>query len=353
MQKIKKILISPELTVKQALKKMDEGGEKIVFVIGPQNILLGSLSDGDIRRWILKGGRLTAKVPSVMNPAPHCLEEGYSQEAAKAMLVEQRFACVPVVDRQRHVKNAVWWFDFLKDKAHKTHKLNLPVVIMAGGKGVRLAPLTNILPKPLMPIGDSTMTQCIIQRFSQYGCRDIYMSINFRANLIKAYFSDVRGDYDLKFIEEPKPLGTAGSLYLLRQKIKTTFFLSNCDVIIDADYSDILSFHRESGNKITIVGSMKHFTIPYGVCDIKKGGALAAVREKPEYDFLVNTGMYLVEPGILKLIPDNSFMHMTELLDKCLAKGVKTGVYPISDKSWVDTGQWEQLQETLARLGVK
>lgn len=352
MNKISQILIGPEDTIKTAFKIMDEAGSKIVFVVGKENILIGALSDGNIRRWILKGGEISAKTKAVMARTPKYLKEGYTQSEAKELVVEKRFECVPVVDAQKRIKGAVWWYDFFKDKSHKAAKLNLPVVIMAGGKGARLAPITNILPKPLMPIGDKPITQHIMERFANFGCRQVYMSVNFKAKLIKAYFSDVSGDYDLDFIEESKPLGTAGSLYLLKRKIKKTFFLTNCDVLIDADYSDILKFHRERGNKITIVGSMKHFTIPYGTCEIQNGGDLLAVREKPEYDFLVNTGMYLIESEVLKLIPDQDFMHMTELIGKCLKKGVKTGVYPISEKSWVDMGQWEQLQETLERMGV-
>ncbi|MDO8804536.1 MAG: nucleotidyltransferase family protein [Elusimicrobiota bacterium] len=352
MDKILKILIGPEDTIKTAFKIMDEAGSKIVFVVGKENILKGALSDGDIRRWILKGGDISAKAKAVMASAPKYLLEGYSQEEAKELVVKWKFECVPVVDAQKRIKGAVWWYDFLESKSNKYAKLNMPVVIMAGGKGARLAPITQILPKPLMPIGDKPVTQHIMERFSNYGCRKIYMSVNFKAKLIMAYFSDVSGDYDLEFIEEPKPLGTAGSLYLLKRKIKQTFFLTNCDVLVDADYADIIKFHRERGNKITIVGSMKHFTIPYGTCEIENGGNLLAVREKPEYDFLVNTGMYVIEPEVLKLIPDQAFLHMTELIGKCLKKGVKTGVYPISEKSWADTGQWEQLQQTLDQMGL-
>ncbi|MBI4351544.1 MAG: nucleotidyltransferase family protein [Elusimicrobia bacterium] len=353
MERISRILIGPDESIKQAFRKMDEAGSKTLFVVGKEDLLIGALSDGDIRRWILKGGDISAKAKAVMSGSPRYLEEGYSQPAAKELIVAERFECVPVVDSGKRIKGGVWWFDFFKDKSRKAGKLDLPVVIMAGGRGARLAPITRILPKPLMPIGDKPVTQHIMERFADYGCREIYMSVNFKAKLIKAFFSDVSGDYDLEFIEEPKPLGTAGSLYLLKRKIRKTFFLTNCDVLVDADYSDIIKFHRERGNKITIVGSMKHFTIPYGTCEIENGGDLLAVREKPEYDFLVNTGMYVIEPEILKLIPDQAFLHMTELIGKCLKKGVKTGVYPISEKSWADTGQWEQLQETLDQLGMK
>lgn len=352
MKNIEQILVGPGDTVKHALKRMDEVGSKLVFAADGERALLGALSDGDVRRWILKGGGLSAKISQVMVRKPRYLAEGYTQAEARRLVVDRQLECVPVLDAEGRIKGAVWWYDFFKEKEHAAARLGLPVVIMAGGKGTRLAPITNILPKPLMPIGDKPITQHIIERFARYGCRKVYFSVNFKANLIKAYFGDLGGDYDFEFIEEPKPLGTAGSLYLLKRKVKRTFFLTNCDVLVDADYADIAKFHRESGNKVTIVGSMKHFTIPYGTCEIANGGGLLAVREKPEFDFLVNTGMYMMEPEALKLIPDQGFMHMTELIDKCLKKGVRIGVYPISEKSWVDTGQWEQLQETLDRLGV-
>lgn len=331
---------------------MDEAGSKILFVAGGEKLLLGALSDGDIRRWILNGGQISAKVESAMARSPKYLLEGYSPAEAKGLVVEERYECVPVVDVQKRIKGAVWWFDFFKKKAGKSAQLNLPVVIMAGGKGARLAPITSILPKPLMPIGDKPITQHIMERFLNCGCRKFYMSLNFKAKLIKAYFSDISGDYSLDFVEETKPLGTAGSLHLLKRKLRKSFFLTNCDILIDADYSDIYKFHREQGNKMTIVGSMKHFSIPYGTCEITNGGGLLSVREKPEYDFLVNTGMYVIEPSLLKWIPGNTFTDMTQIIDRCLAEGVKIGVYPISEKSWVDTGQWEQLQETLDRMGV-
>lgn len=352
MEKILEILLSPEDTIKHALKRMDDAGSKVAFVAGADRTLIGALSDGDIRRWILKGGQISAKVPLVMGRNPRYLPEGYNQGMAKKLVVDERLECVPIVDVRKRITGAVWWFDFFKEKAQKVNKLDLPVVIMAGGRGTRLAPITNILPKPLMPIGDKPITQHIVERFARYGCQKVYFSVNFKAKLIKAFFSDLEGDYDFEFIEEPKPLGTAGSLYLLKPKVKKTFFLTNCDVLVDADYADISKFHQESGNAITIVGSMKHFTIPYGTCEIAKGGELLAVREKPEFDFLVNTGMYMMEPSALKLITNQTFMHMTELIARCMQKGVKIGVYPISEKSWVDTGQWEQLQETLDRLGV-
>jgi len=170
------------------------------------------------------------------------------------------------------------------------------------------------------------------------------------ANLIKAYFKDVPRDYQVHFVDEPEPLGTAGSLPMLRRAVQSTFFVTNCDILVEADYSDVLTFHRESGNRMTVVGSLKHFTIPYGVCDIAAGGRLTGMSEKPSYDYLVSTGMYVMEPEVLDDIPEGQFFHVTDLIDDYIRRGVKVGVYPISEKSWLDMGQFEDLSEMRLRL---
>jgi len=170
---------------------------------------------------------------------------------------------------------------------------------MAGGEGTRLYPFTKILPKPLVPIGDKPILEIIINRFYEYGCTNFNLSVNYKSNIIKAYFSDFKHNYKINYIHEKKPLGTAGSLHILQNRIRKTFFVSNCDILIDADYADILKFHKQSKNKITLVTSMKHFTIPYGICEIGDGGALKNINEKPEQDLLVNTGLYVLEPEVL------------------------------------------------------
>ena len=184
----------------------------------------------------------------------------------------------------------------------------------------------------------------------QRGCTDVYLTVSYKANLIKAYFKDLTRDYEVNFVDEPEPLGTAGSLSMLRGAIGSTFFVTNCDVLIEADYADLLAFHRESGNHMTVVGSLKHFTIPYGVCEIAAGGRLTGMSEKPSYDYIVSTGMYVMEPEVLDDIPDGRFFHMTELIDDYMRRGVKVGVYPISEKSWLDMGQFEELSEMRSRL---
>jgi len=352
MERLKKLLIAPTLTIRQALKQMDIAAEKILFVVDDKNTILGVVTDGNIRRWILSGKHLTCSITKAMNKKPVTIGENYTVEQAKEIMTKNTIECLPVVSNERKIISAIWWHDFFKKKTAIKKKLNLPVVLMAGGEGTRLFPFTRVLPKPLMLIGDKPILEHIMDRFHDYDCKLFYLSVNYKSNIIKAYFDDFQHPYLIKYIKEAKPLGTAGGLRYLKNKIKTPFFVSNCDVLIEADYLDILNFHKKNNNAITLIGSMKHYTIPYGVCKLTKGGVLNSIEEKPEYDFLVNTGMYILQPSVLNKIPKNKPYHMTELINACMASGEKVGVYPLSEKSWLDIGQLEELKDTLKRFEV-
>ena len=346
----KKVLIRPDCSIKQALKQMDAMGEKTLIVVDDRNGILGTITDGDIRRWILKGKGLNESLVNAMNRRPLTLKEGFVKEDAKNLMLQRKVECLPVVDGTKRVIASLSWVDLFESNPKNLKSLKLPVVIMAGGEGARLHPFTKVLPKPLMPIGDKPIIEIIINRFFDYGCSEFYLSLNYKSNIIKAYFSDFEHKYKINYILENKPLGTAGSLHLLKNRIKKTFFVSNCDILIEADYADMLKFHRQRKNKITLVSSMKNFTIPYGVCEIENGGVLRDIREKPEYDFLVNTGMYILDASVLNDIPKNRFYNITDLISDYIEKKEKIGVYPVSEKSWLDMGQWEALQDMLQRF---
>lgn len=353
MKNLKNILIKSDISIKHALKRMDSAGKKVLFVVNNEKIISGAVSDGDIRRWILKKRSLDENISKVMNKRPLVLKEGYSKAQAKQIMLSKAVECIPIVDQNNKVVSAVWWLDIFDNK-FKNHKIiEAPVVIMAGGEGARLLPFTSILPKPLVPIGDKPIIELIMDRFIEFGCKKFYLSLNYKANIIKAYFKDCKHDYEIKYINERMPLGTAGSLHLLRKKIDMPFFVSNCDVLIEADYADILHFHKTHKNKITLVCSLKHYAIPYGVCKIENGGTLNEIKEKPEYDFLVNTGMYVMEPDILNDIPRNKFYNTTDLINNCLKEGKNVGAYPVSEKSWLDMGQWEELQKMVKRFNIQ
>ena len=175
--------------------------------------------------------------------------------------------------------------------------------IEAGGKGTRLEPFTKILPKPLVPIHEKPVIEHIIERFTDVGINEFILSVNYKARIMKAFFEELDHDYLIKFVEEEKPLGTAGSLKLLEAKINKPFMMTNCDIIIKTDYPDLYSFHEENNYEITLVASMKNYTIPYGTCELNSDGYLSNINEKPQYDFLINTGLYVLNPSVLKLIP--------------------------------------------------
>jgi NDP-sugar pyrophosphorylase family protein len=184
----------------------------------------------------------------------------------------------------------------------------------------------------------------------QYGVEKFYISVNYKSRIIKSYFEELNPPYAIEYIHEERPLGTAGSLGFLRGKIETSLIVSNCDVIIRTDYRDIVEHHHSSRDDITLVASLKNYNIPYGVCELGNGGTLSRIREKPEYNFLVNTGMYVLRPAALELIPENEFFHITHLIERVQAAGGRIGIFPISDKSWIDTGEWIEYRNALRQL---
>ena len=244
--------------------------------------------------------------------------------------------------------------DNLEDKKRYSNQLeDIPVVIMAGGKGTRLHPYTKVLPKPLIPIGEQTILEHIMERFARFGCNNFYLTVNYKKNMIKAYLEDKREEVQINFVEEENFLGTAGSLYLLKKQLKRTFILSNCDILVEADYVDIINYHKTNGYKITMVTSLKNYTIPYGVIKVADGGSISQIVEKPEYNFQVNTGFYVLEPEVIEEIPENEFFHITDLINEYVEKGEKVGVYPVTGNSWLDMGELKEMEAMIHRLKIK
>lgn len=351
MDNIKPFLISPDVSIKEAWRQLNENGYKILFVTDAGGVLQGSVTDGDIRRWILADQPITAPASKIMKSQPISVMETDGLEAIKQLMLANRIECVPVLDQSGSPQRLVFWDTvFGGKKSPPMEKLDIPVVIMAGGRGIRLDPFTKILPKPLIPIGEKPILEIIMEKFRAYDVKKFYISLNYRSNMIKAYFQDVPHDYDIHYIEEETPSGTAGSLHQLNGRVDNTFIVSNCDIIVDANYADIVAFHRKRKNKITLVGAMRHFPIPYGVLEIENGGSLKEIREKPEFDFLVNTGLYILEPEILSRIPRDRVYHITHLIEHLRKESEKIGVYPIASQSWMDVGEIEAYRETLRRF---
>ena len=347
---IEQLCITKEISIKQAIEQIDDSGRKILLVIEDSK-LAAVVTDGDIRRWILKNGDLSCSVKNIMNINPVYINQ-HEISKAKNIMKKKYIEAIPVVNDKHNVVDIVFWNDEFDEKLNYLEKLTTPIVIMAGGKGTRLYPYTKILPKPLIPIGDTPIIERIMNRFLEYGVSKFYLTVNYKKDMIKSYFRDEEKNYDVEYVEEEKPLGTGGSLYLLKDKLKETFFVSNCDILIDANYSDILKYHKENNNKITVVTSLKQYTIPYGVIELNNKSAISSTVEKPEYNFLVNTGMYILEPDTLEDIPKNEFFHITDLINKYLEQGIKVGTYPVTEKSWLDMGEFKEMDRMIERLGL-
>lgn len=348
---LKDLFVSKDMSIKEAIIRLDKTAKRILMVI-EEDKLIGIVTDGDIRRWILKNGNLQDEVSLVMNNSPKYIYEK-DRIKAKKVLKKMMIESIPVLNESNEVMDIIFWNDNFNNKLNHYEKLDNSVVIMAGGKGSRLDPYTKIIPKPLIPIGDIPIVERIINRFNEYGCNKFYLTVNYKKNMIKAYFSDEDKGYEINFVDEDQPLGTAGGLSMMKDKLKDTFFVSNCDILIDANYSNILKQHKKSKNKITLVTSLKNYIIPYGVIEINNNGVIKNMTEKPEYDFLVNTGMYILEPEVLNDIPENTFFHITDLINDYISKGENVGVYPVSENEWLDMGQFKEMENMLERLGVK
>lgn len=344
---LKELIISSKASVKVAMEKMDQNTKKIIY-IEDNHKLVGSLSDGDIRRYILKEASIQESVTNAMNPTPISLKKSQLNEA-EANMKEHKINSVPILNDDLTI-DAVIFSDH-----QLTHKKTIKnqVVIMAGGKGSRLYPYTKILPKPLIPIGDTPIMERIIDKFADVGCRDFLISVNYRKNMIKSYFEDEPRAYDLSFIEESIPLGTGGSLSLMKEYITDTFFVSNCDILVDADYTEIIDFHKAEGYDITFVASLKNTQIPYGVLKLSEDGLFESTVEKPEYSHLINTGMYVFEPKFLDLVPNNEFADLPDIIMAAQAQGYKIGVFPVSENAWLDMGQFTEMENMMEKLGVK
>jgi dTDP-glucose pyrophosphorylase len=346
MSELEKYQIRSNISVKDAIKKLDEGGIGIIVVVDDIGKVVGVVSDGDFRRSVLTGVGLDAGVLRITNKKFRYLNKGYSKtEATNFFKMETGIERLLVLDNGK-LSDIITEKDF-DAGAGKTAKLDNPVVIMAGGKGIRMEPFTRILPKPLIPIGDKTIIELIMDKYMEYGIDTFIISVNYKAKMIKSYFEDEKTEYKISYIDELEPLGTAGSLKYLGKILKRPFFVSNCDVIINDKYNKILDFHNEGRYDLTLVASLKSHVIPYGVCEIDKNGALTRLIEKPESSLLVNAGMYILTPDILESIPSNTVYHMTDVIDGLRKQGRKVGVYPISENSWIDIGQWELYQNAI------
>lgn len=352
MMEIEDFIIPADMSAVEIMKKIDRNAKGVVYVCDLDRKLLGIITDGDLRRAIIRGGGLELCARSIMKTDPVTVAETACEQALYVMK-KHLIRSVPIITESGELVG----LRFGDDDGHLSvseKKIDVPVVIMAGGKGIRLKPYTNILPKPLIPIGNKTITEHIMDRFVKAGCSRFDMIVNYKKNFIKAYFRDLNTPdtkITINFTDEDKYLGTAGGLQLLSGKYDEPFFMTNCDILIEEDYSRIMEYHREKRNLATIVCAVKNTTLPYGVVKTTQDGRISAIEEKPDISSIVNTGFYVLEPDFIERIPKETESQITDIFQACIDDGLQIGMYPVSEERWMDMGQMDELHKMTERLG--
>ena len=351
--KYKSISLPINSSIKDALQKMDESFGRLLIVLNENGEYRSLISIGDLQRHLIKFQDFKAPISEALRDQVTVAYTSNTKDEVKNLMIKYRAEFMPILNGDNQLIDVVYWDDILskQDKVIQ-NKLELPIVVMAGGKGTRLRPITHIIPKPLIPVGEKPIIEIIVDKFVDAGCTDFYFSVGYKANMLKAYFDDLANKkYDITYFSEKKPMGTAGSLSLIKDKIQTSFIVSNCDIIIEEDFSEIYKYHRDNGNELTAVAFIKEMEIPYGTFEVEKNGILKSLIEKPAFTFFVNAGLYILEPHLLDEIPEDEFFHITHLMENIMKRDGKIGVFPITEGSWTDIGQWKEYQKTLKRYG--
>lgn len=333
MKEWKQILIQKDVTIHDTLRIIDSSAMQIALVVDEEKHLLGTVTDGDIRRGILKGIQLDDPVKSIMNPHPTVAKSYERRDIVLAVMKLKRLNHIPVLDDDGCVINV----ETLQDLLQTDTKDNI-VVLMAGGLGTRLRPLTNECPKPLLKVGGKPVLETILENFMEYGFKKFYLSVNYKADMVKEYFGNGdRWGIEIHYIHEDKQLGTAGALSLLPEQTKHPLFVMNGDLLTKVNFQQLLDFHSVHQAQATMCVREYQFQVPYGVVKLEQN-RLTGIDEKPVQRFFVNAGIYVLDPRSLELIPKNEFFDMPNLFKKIFDQGAETTAFPIREY-WMDIGQ--------------
>jgi dTDP-glucose pyrophosphorylase len=346
-EKCKKILVKPDLSLKAALKQMDMSELQALVVVDEEDKILGIVTDGDMRRAIIKDLDFKTPMQDIMTKNPIIISYKSNKDDALRLMKKHEIRHIPIIDDRNKIIDIFLWNDFLKNGEVAYTIKNVPVIIMAGGKGKRLDPFTKILPKPLIPIDEKPVIEVIMDNFKKYGFNKFIIALNYKAEMIKMYFAENPNNYQIEYIQEKDFLGTIGALSLIKDKLDGTSIVSNCDVVIDANYDDLLNYHKQNNNQITILGVSRNINIPYGILNMKNECAdFGEIIEKPDYHFIVNSGVYVLEPEVADLIPRNQPVDIPEFLVLAKKKGFRIQVYPVNC-SWFDIGEWGEFKKAI------
>lgn len=338
INELKRYIISEEADISNAMQRIDSNSGGVLFIVDAREVLIGCITDGDIRRYLLSGGGISDRAMNAANTSPNVAR---SREEAIGLYKAGELISIPILDESGIVRDI---YIGTEKRATKYSSIDIPIVINAGGKGTRLFPYTKVLPKPLIPVGDYPIIEHIIREFKKYNCNRIHIIVNYKKQLVKAYFAEGDKTYNICWYDEDSPLGTGGGLRLLKDRISETFFFTNCDNLLKADYNDIVRFHRENGNLVTMICVYKTFSVPYGVIQMGECGEIKSMKEKPSFNFLANTGIYVVEPEVIDYINDDENIGFPDIIKRVRDAGKKVAAYPVRESEWMDMGQLEELE---------
>ncbi|MBW5468697.1 CBS domain-containing protein [Brevibacillus formosus] len=327
------LLVSPQTPILDTLEIIDRNARQIALVADESDKLLGTVTDGDIRRGLLKGRALQDPISMIMNPFPTVASPYDSRENILALMKIKQINQIPIVDEEGRIVDV----EVLNDLLRPTKKDNW-VVLMAGGLGTRLYPLTYDCPKPLLKVGNKPLLETILQSFIDQGFHKFFISVKYKAEMIQEYFGNGSGwGVTIQYLQEKDSLGTAGALSLLPEKPSEPFFVMNGDLLTKVNFEQLLDFHKTYQAKATMCVREYDHQIPYGVVKVDKQ-RLLSLEEKPTQRFFVNAGIYVLSPETLERIPHNKYFDMPSLFDLLMGEDQHTIAFPIHEY-WLDIGR--------------
>jgi dTDP-glucose pyrophosphorylase len=333
------VLVSPETSILDTIKIIDQSSLQIALVVDSDWRLLGTVTDGDVRRGILRGIALTNSITRIMHEDPVVASIHDSPKDIQLLMRARGLRHIPIVDLQYRVVDL-----YIYDRLFDDHKKDNLVILMAGGLGTRLRPLTDHAPKPLLRVGDRPILETILLEFIEHQFANFYLSVNYKAEQIKDYFQDgSRWNVNIRYIDETKRLGTAGALSLLSEQPTKPIIIMNGDLLTKVNFEQLLTYHEQHGMSATMCVREIEQQIPYGVVKTKEH-RLLGIEEKPLQHFFINAGIYVLNPEVLSLIPKDTFYDMPTLFDKLLEQGNEVSVFPVREY-WMDIGRMSDYEK--------
>lgn len=339
MKRYEKLILDSNATIKESLKIIDDGAMRIALVVNKEKKLIGTLSDGDIRRGLLRNLTLEDSIESIIFRTPTVCYLHDTKEKILDIALKNKIYQIPIVDKDMKLIG-IKEVDELLRISVKDNK----VVLMVGGLGARLRPLTDHTPKPMLKVGNKPILETIILNFKKYGFLNIILCVSYKAEIIKEYFQDgSKFGVNIEYIHENKRMGTAGALSLIKDKIDKDFFVMNGDLLTTINFENMMDYHLSNKSLATMGVREYDFQVPYGVVNLDNENIIS-IDEKPVYKFFVSAGVYILAKEVLEYIPNDEFYDMPNLFDLLIKKNKKNISFPIREY-WLDIGRPEEFEK--------